>query len=227
MELVARSGGGLSLADVAKQLDSPKSSIQELTNGLVASGYLVESSRRLVLGAGPFVLALMGNRLAAMSLSHEMVQELYSRVGDTVLIGVPLGDSIAFVDHAGEKDGMGSVIEFVARTHARRPMLATASGKIALSEMSSVQMDAILVSAQSFDKALVDAFLHELPGIKATGLAYNMGTTIEGVSVVATALRDSKGQFIASVSSARSTLDAADMALLGERLVKAVESLEV
>lgn len=45
MELVARSGSGMTLTAVAKALDAPISSTQGLFNGLVAVGYLDERNR--------------------------------------------------------------------------------------------------------------------------------------------------------------------------------------
>jgi IclR family acetate operon transcriptional repressor len=90
----------------------------ELTNGLLARGYLVEEDRRFHLGPGPFVLATRANKLAALSLDHQLVTELSNLLGCTGLIGVRVGDAMVFTDYAGhESPGL----TFVARNHARRP----------------------------------------------------------------------------------------------------------
>jgi hypothetical protein len=47
---------GVTLAELAAALDAAKSSVQELTNGLLARGYLIEEERRFYLGPGPFIL---------------------------------------------------------------------------------------------------------------------------------------------------------------------------
>ena len=57
MEVASRATSGVSLAELSTRLDAPKSSIQELTNGLLATGYLVERERRFLLGPGAFVLS--------------------------------------------------------------------------------------------------------------------------------------------------------------------------
>jgi hypothetical protein len=107
-------------------LDAAKSSVQELTNGLLARGYLIESERRFHLGPGPFILAARANKLAAVSLDHEFVAELAKVLGCTVLVGVRLGDAIVFTDLVGEESPS---LTFVARTHARRPLYTSAAGK--------------------------------------------------------------------------------------------------
>ena len=57
LETVSLSPRGVTLAELAVALDAAKSSIQELTNGLLARGYLTEEDRRFHLGPGPFILA--------------------------------------------------------------------------------------------------------------------------------------------------------------------------
>jgi hypothetical protein len=46
LETVSLSPRGVTLAELANALDAAKSSVQELTNGLLARGYLVEEDGR-------------------------------------------------------------------------------------------------------------------------------------------------------------------------------------
>jgi DNA-binding IclR family transcriptional regulator len=126
LETVSLSPRGVTLAELAAALDAAKSSVQELTNGLLARGYLIESERRFHLGPGPFILAARANKLAAVSLDHEFVAELAKVLGCTVLVGVRVGDAIVFTDLVGEESPS---LTFVARTHARRPLYTSAAGK--------------------------------------------------------------------------------------------------
>jgi DNA-binding IclR family transcriptional regulator len=113
LETVSLSPRGVTLAELAAALDAAKSSVQELTNGLLARGYLVEEERRFHLGPGPFILASRANKLAALSLDHEFVTELRKLLGCNILVGVRVGDAIVFTDHAGEQS---PGLTFVART---------------------------------------------------------------------------------------------------------------
>src|SRR6187455_34444 len=92
LETVSLSPRGVTLAELAVALDAAKSSVQELSNGLLARGYLIEEDRRFHLGPGPFILAARANKLAALSLDHEFVAELARLLGCTVLVGVRVGD---------------------------------------------------------------------------------------------------------------------------------------
>src|ERR1700739_4948785 len=94
LETVSLSPRGVTLAELAAALDAAKSSVQELTNGLLARGYLIEEEHRFHLGPGPFILAARANKLAALSLNHEFVAELTQVLDCTVLVGVRGGDSI-------------------------------------------------------------------------------------------------------------------------------------
>ncbi|MEV6027826.1 helix-turn-helix domain-containing protein [Streptomyces sp. NPDC052036] len=73
LEAAALSPRGVTLAELAAALDAAKSSVQELTNGLLARGYLIEGERPFHLGPGPFVLAARANKPAALSLDHPPV----------------------------------------------------------------------------------------------------------------------------------------------------------
>src|SRR4029450_1429542 len=121
-----------------------KSSVQELTNGLLARGYLIEEARRFRIGPGPFILASRANKLAALSLDHEFVTELRKLLGCNILVGVRVGDAIVFTDHAVEQS---PGLTFVARTHARRPLYTSAAGKTLLANVPDDEMYRLLALA--------------------------------------------------------------------------------
>ena len=66
------------------------------------------------------------NKLAALSLDHEIVAELGKALGCAVLVGVRVGDAMIFTDYAGQESPS---LTFAARTHARRPLYRRAAGK--------------------------------------------------------------------------------------------------
>ena len=117
LETVSLSPRGVTLAELATALGAAKTSLAELTNGLLARGYLIEEEHRFHLGPGPFVLASRAT-LAALSLDHELVAELGKALGCPVLVGVRVGDAMIFTDYTGQESPS---LTFAARTHARRP----------------------------------------------------------------------------------------------------------
>jgi len=222
LETVSLSPRGVTLAELAAALGAAKTSIQELTNGLLARGYLIEEEHRFHLGPGPFVLAARANKLAALSLDHAFVTELGRILRCTVLVGVRVGDAMIFTDHAGaESPGL----TFAARTHARRPLYTSAAGKILLANIPDDEMHRLLDLAGPQHADDVRQFLTELPEIRARGLAFNRGATIADAYVVATPLLARDGRIIAAISAALDSSEADRLDDLGEDLKTAVATL--
>jgi DNA-binding IclR family transcriptional regulator len=222
LETVSLSPRGVTLAELATALEAAKTSVQELTNGLLARGYLIEDERRFHLGPGPFILAARANKLAALSLDHEFVAEL-SRVLDcTVLVGVRVGDAIVFTDHAGAESPS---LTFVARTHARRPLYSSAAGKTLLANVPDDEMNRLLDLASPEQAGEVRQFLAELPEIRSRRLAYNRGATVADAFAVASPLLASDGALIAAISAAVDSSEADRLDDIGEQLKTAVAAL--
>jgi DNA-binding IclR family transcriptional regulator len=222
LETVSLSPRGLTLAELAAALDAAKSSVQELTNGLLARGYLVERERRFHLGPGPFILAARANRLAALSLDHQFVAELGEMLGCTVLVGVRVGDAIIFTDLEGEESPS---LRFVARIHARRPLYSSAAGKTLLANVPDDEMYRLLDLAGPEQAGEVQQFLAELPQIRSRRLAFNRGVTLSDAFAVATPLLAPDGSLIAAVSAAVDVSEGDRLDSLGEELKKAVAVL--
>ncbi len=222
LDTVSLSPRGVTLAELAAVLDAAKSSVQELTNGLLARGYLTEEERRFHLGPGPFILAGRANKLAALSLDHQFVAEVAEALDCTVLVGVRVGDAIVFVDHVGEESPS---LTFVARAQARRPLYTSAAGKTLLANVPENEMYRLLDLAGPEHAGAVRQFLAELPEIRSRRLAFNRGTTIPGAFVVATPLLAPDGGLIAAISAAVEEPEADRLDDLGEELKQAVATL--
>ena len=222
LETVSLRPRGVTLAELAAALDAAKSSVQELTNGLLARGYLLESERRFYLGPGPFIVAARANKLAAVSLDHRFVAELANMLGCAVLVGVRVGDAIVFTDLVGEESPS---LTFVARTHARRPLYTSAAGKTLLASVPDDEMYRLLDLAGPEHAEEVRQFLAELPEIRSSRLAFNRGVTLADAFAVATPLFARDGGLIAAVSAAVDASEADRLDDLGEELKKAVAAL--
>jgi DNA-binding IclR family transcriptional regulator len=222
LDTVSLSPRGVTLAELAAVLDAAKSSVQELTNGLLARGYLVQDGGRFHLGPGPFILAARANRLAALSLDHRFVLDLHEALGCNVLVGVRVGDAIVFVDHVGEES---PALTYVARTHARRPLYSSAAGKSLLANLPDDEMYRLLDMAAPEQAGDVRQFLAELADIRATGLAFNRGETLAEAFIVATPLFAPDGALVAAISAAVEASEAARLDDIGEALKTAVAEL--
>jgi DNA-binding IclR family transcriptional regulator len=222
LETVSLSQRGVTLAELATAMGAAKSSVQELTNGLLARGYLIEEDRRFHLGPGPFILAARANKLAALSLNHEFVAELSQVLDCTVLVGVRVGDSIVFTDFVGEESPS---LSFVARTHARRPLYSSAAGKTLLANVPDAEMYRLLDLAGPEQAGEVRQFLADLPEIRSRRLAFNRGITLADAFAVATPLLAPDGSLIAAISAAVDASQADRLDDIGDQLKNSVASL--
>jgi DNA-binding IclR family transcriptional regulator len=218
MEVASRASSGVSLAELSARLDAPKSSIQELTNGLLATGYLVERERRFLLGPGAFVLSLHTAGLPLRQVKHEELERAQERVGHSLFVGARVGDDQVFVDQAGED----VLMDFVSSTHPRRPLLTTATGKVILAYIPSGERNEFLRRMDHEQPEVVAAFLEELAEIRATQLAFNYASTVPGRYAVATPLIDPEGSFLAAICAVGGSELADALPEVGERLRDAV-----
>ncbi len=222
MEEASRAPEGVSLAELAERLKAPKTSIQELTNGLLATGYLVERDRdrRFLLGPGAYVLSLATAGGSLRQVKHEELERAQEYVGVTLFIGARVGDEHVFVDQAGED----VLMDFVSATRPRRPLLTTASGKVILTYISASDRNEYLSRKEREDPALVAAFLEELTGIRETRLAFNLASTVPGRFAVATPLFDPAGTYVAALCAVGGAEIEGKLEAVGERLLQAADS---
>jgi DNA-binding IclR family transcriptional regulator len=220
MEEASRSSTGVSLAELVLRLKAPKSSIQELTNGLLATGYLVDGGGRFLLGPGPFVLSLQTARLPVRQVKHEELERAQERVGLPLFVGARVGDDQVFVDQAGED----VLMDFVSATHPRRPLLITATGRIILAFMGGRERNEFLRRMESEQPEWVASFLDDLLEIRETHLAYNPGETVPGRYAVATPLIDPDGTFLAAICTVGGQEIAGSLSEVGAALLEAVRA---
>lgn len=217
LEHVAREPSGLTLTDLAKAVGAPKSSLQGLVYGLVATGYLSEHEKRYSLGAAPFVLSLMNNPVAARGIQHESLIELQQRLDMNIVLAVQVGDSYVALDRVASKDAK---LDFMARFHRRGPLLRSAMGKTILANLPDDEMHSFLVSAGRDDPAGVNEFLAEVSDIRATGLAFNRGnTSLSDVYCVAAPLFDDRHRFVAAVGATGDASIEPELPEIGQRLL--------
>ena len=220
MEEASRATNGISLAELAQRLKAPKTSIQELTNGLLATGYLVEHDRRFVLGPGAYVLSLATPGGALRQINHDELERAQAHVGVTLFVGTRVGDDQVFVDRAGED----VLMDFVSATRPRRPLLTTATGKVILTYMPVSERNEYLSRKEQEEPVTVAAFLDELTGIRDAKLAFNPASTIPGRFAVATPLFDPDGAYVAALCAVGGAEIQGKLDAVGARLLEAVDA---
>ncbi len=222
VDLVGHHPRGLTLNELAKQLGAPISSIQALVDGLLATGYLVKQDRYYFLGPAPFVLTLLGNPLASR-IKHSDLVKVQEEIGHNVLVGIQVGDTLVYIDQVGN----GLMMEFLAYSHNRRPLLVTATGKVIMANLPNRELQGLLSEFEKSNPSGVEQFLAELPAIRQSGLAYNLGYTVPDLYACATALYDKNGHVIAGICVNGGREIAGELEVIGKKLQEAVRSWSI
>lgn len=223
LETVADQPRGMRLTDLVRALHAPKSSVQMLVDGLVASGYLFEQDHKYAIGPGVVILGLKSNVAAMQIVSHERLRAIHMQVGCNTMVGIRVGDSLVYVDQVGD----GPMMEFLAYSHRRRPLFTTATGKAILAHLPASELQEVLVEAERHDPETVAQFIDEMPGIQQTGLAFNRGVSMPGLFAVATAIGGGPNLRIQGICANGDAGIAERLEEVGARLLDAVRKTAV
>ena len=186
---------GMSLAELVRALDAPKSSVHGFVRGLLAKGWLYEVNHRFFLGPAVYGLTLASGHIRAGLVNHADLAALHEATGLAVFLGVQAGDHLIYVAEAGSDN----MVSFEARSNIRRTMLETAGGKALLTERSHPEREAFLRRRRTEEPELVTRFLSEYEDIRKTRIAQNIrqsGTRY----ALATTVRNQAGEAVASVT---------------------------
>jgi DNA-binding IclR family transcriptional regulator len=222
LEAVAHSPDGLTLTELSRMLKAPVSSIQKLTNGLLAVGYLVTDDRRFELGPGAFALTMGGEWSSVAPVSHDLVERLSAELDCSIVLGVLVGDHLMYLDEAGNDPG----IDFYARSRSRRPILTSSGGKRLLAGMSDEELhERLRRLSQTSPASDIDQFLQELPEIRRTGLA--RGYALPNISAIAAGVPGRRGRLAAALVAVGSPADMSErMDEVGAALLERIKQLE-
>lgn len=186
---------GMTFGELARTVDAPKSSVHGFVSGLLATGWLYEQERRFYLGPAVYGLTLASGQIRAGLVTHADLDELHKKTGLAVFVGVLAGEHLIYIAEVGSDP----VVGFDARSNIRRSPLATAGGKVLLSERSDAEREAYLRRRNADEAELVHNFLEELAEIRRTHIATNVrqgGTRF----AIAAAIHDPSGDAVASVT---------------------------
>ena len=203
LEAIATAGDdGITLARLAIELESPKTSIFAAVKGLVSEGYVTEVQGRYFLG--PALGALMPSGSQALGrYALPLMREIRDETNETVTLAVRVGDSVVYTDSVQSSN----IICYSAPLQTRRPLWPTSSGKIFLAAepdpAGTLARLAELQGPQSIP-SINARCLPELAEVSRTGMAFNRGETVEDVGAVAVGLRQG-GRLVAAIAVAGPT----------------------
>ena len=205
LEVVARSGSGLTLTEIAQKTDSPLSSVQSIVNGLVSNGFVEEHAKRYHLGMAPYVLNLMAGRRVVSQVSDEDLEELRTITGLTCLLAVAVGDFLFYIDYSSTR----AEYAYYSEALVRGPLIQSSAGFVLLAGMEKRDVWTYLNSLPDSDDWRVRRYFEMLPGIQENGVCAAPGVTEVAADGVSIAIRE-WGRTVAAVTIAGTEAEIAE-----------------
>lgn len=206
LEVLCASTEPVSLAQLSRDLEAPKSSLAALLRGLVEEGFVVFSDNVYRLGPRAFGLgsALLEarRRVQSSALVRDGMRRLADRSDETVLWAVrdEGADTITYVEVIESRNA----IRFTVPVGDRRPLYCTSGGRALLAAGPEGEAKAYLkrvkpqalTGATEIDKAKIAA---EIEKVREAGIAQTVDQAADGAAGTAAAIRDAAGIVIGAL----------------------------
>ena len=215
LEVLCAAPGPVGLADLARALGSPKSSLAALLRGLADEGFVVPLDGAFRLGPGAFglgsALVEARRRFPASELVREGMRRLAERTGETVLLAVRDAglETITYVDVIESRN----TVRFAVSAGDRRPLYATAAGRMLLAAGPEADVQAYL-AALTPERLAADtetgkpALAAAIAAARAADVAQTIDQAADGVTGTAAPIRGADGAvmgaLVVAAPSARS-----------------------
>ncbi len=196
----------MTLADLSRALDTPKSSLAALLRGLAAAGFVVSIEGSFRLGPGAFGLgsALLEARrkLQSSELVREGMRRLALRAGETILFAVrdAEGETMTYIEIIESK----KTVRFAVNVGDRRPLYCTSGGRALLAASSDEEVkrylkqlkpEPLTASTETNKKKLLAA----IEQARSDGVAQTIDQTSDGVIGTGCAIHDASGAVVGAL----------------------------
>lgn len=185
LDLFGRVHEELTLTEISRRLDVPKSSAHALLQAMRRRGYLAWDPSTKVFSIGLRVVALSQAAPVLRTLQQRArphMEALAEGLRETVMLGAFEAESVVCVDTVESPDP----VRFAVQLGERRPLHCTSLGKLYLASMTDNEVRRMLsvsglrreTNATITD---IDELLEQLRTIRRRGYATNKAESIEGV----------------------------------------------
>lgn len=191
---------GMSLGEIAQRVDLPRSTVQRIV-GALDEAQLVRSHGSVGgVRLGPALLRLITNvHTDVVAIAQPWLQALSDATGETVSLARANGLQLAVVHYiVAERE-----LRVVPRLGMNLPLYSTSGGRALLALDTDDAARTLLGEAYP---AITDLTVRDFPAlmtrlaeIRRTGLAYDRGETLEGISTMAVAIDTILGRFSISL----------------------------
>ncbi len=195
---LAQAPRGRSLAELASEVDLPRSTVHRLVKALELEGFVapVSATAGFRLGAGLLRLANTSRDWLVAHL-HQELMALSERLRETVDLAVLSGDRVLFIDQVVRPQRL----QTVSAVGVSFPLHSTANGKALLATLDDGEIRKLLPPRlprlTCHTVTSIDALLAELEDVRATRLAWDREENDIGICAVGTAIETPVGILVA------------------------------
>lgn len=194
IEHVAHSRSPVSLSELSRQLEVPKSSAHALVRTLTAERYLEQAAAGSGYTLGPRLLRLIGHArdVHVPRVARPVMQRLVNQFQETAILGVRQADAVIYV----EQVEAAQFVRYAAPLGSTRPVHCTTVGKLFLADMPDDEAERLLerMTLEAFTehtKVDVASVLAELAVVRSQGYSVNLEESIASVTAVAAPVYES------------------------------------
>jgi len=201
---VARSSSPIPLADLAEELQLPKTTVHRICLQLTAQQFLTQNVHNKGFGVGRELRMLALDALrhdSLRGLRHQVLANLVNEVGETCNLTALDGTEVLYLDRVEARCPLRLTLDIGSRV----PLHCTASGKLFLSQMDANDREKILshlklekvtpntiASKEKLEKALVD--------IKRKGFSIDAEEFVLGLIALAVPIFDDDKRVVAALA---------------------------
>ena len=196
--------GELSIGDLSERLRMDKATVHRLINTIKDAGYIIQNPDNKKYSNSLKLLA-MGNRVmdktGVKHISRPIVEELAEKTGETINLGVRVGNKIYYID----KLESSSTIKVGLGIGTSVPCYCTGLGKAIMAFTDEKERDSVLdsVTLEKYtDQSITDRALliEELEKIKSKGYSVDDEEYVIGLICLGSPIFDYHGNPIAAIS---------------------------
>lgn len=190
---------GLSLGELAKAVDLPRSTVQRIVDALDSEGFVMAASTSSGVRLGPALLALAAStRFHIAEVARQTLEKLAKECGETVDLSLVDQDKVVFVDKVSGTHRLTAV----SAVGLSFSLHSSANGKAVLAAMPDEEIAKLkrrlrLTPVTPNTITTWDQLDLEILKIRKQGFAYDREENSLGISAVSVALRSSAGELAA------------------------------
>ncbi|PSK80249.1 IclR family transcriptional regulator [Limimaricola soesokkakensis] len=185
---------GLSLGQIARRVDLPRSTVQRITGALSAERFIMQDPNGGGIRLGPELGAFAeAANFNIVERCRAILNDVTQKTGETTDLAVLRNGGMIFLDQV---PGLHR-LRTVSSVGEIFPLTTTANGRACLALMPEDQSRHLIdqETAGGLADGDLQALLGKLEDIRANGLAYDIDEHTAGISAIGFAFRDLSGSY--------------------------------